>query len=121
VRLQSAPRRHKHRNVNSGTYMRLSSPIECEQMSETHGRLVEKRGTVRIDADGKQSSQRLSLASSQLFRWLRSGDGVQVDDGIDEFRTGLLILKLHPLSQSSDIVTQVRDTRGLDARENDPW
>lgn len=79
---------------------------------------MEEYGALRVNANGEEGGEGLPLPSLELLGGLGHGDGVEIDDGVNELRVGLL-LELHPLPQSADIVAEVRDAGGLDPREDD--
>lgn len=81
--------------------------------------LGEDDTAVGIQADGEQRSICLEGVLAQYVGALGHGNGVQVDDRVEDAVAGCsLILQLDPLSQGTQIVAQMRDAGGLDARED---
>ena len=81
--------------------------------------LGEDDAAAGMQADGEERGVRLEGVLAQGMGALGYGDGVQVDDRVEDAvgRRGL-ILQLDPLSQGAQVVAQVGDAGGLDARED---
>lgn len=63
-----------------------------EKKEKTNGRLVEDGASLGIQANGKEGGQDFSLALPQRLGLLRHGDGMEVDDGVDELGRGLFLV-----------------------------
>lgn len=81
--------------------------------------LVEDGAAIGVDADSKKRREALASMFPELLGRLGSRHGVEVDDGVNEPSVGQ-VLQLHPLPQGADVVAQMRDSGGLDARKDDP-
>lgn len=70
---------------------------------------MEDRHTMWIEPDGQQSSHHVVLFLSQSLGVLWYGDGVQAYDRKEELVGGAIgiILQLHPVSQSAEIVSKL--------------
>jgi hypothetical protein len=77
-------------------------------------------GLLGVQADSEQAGEHLTAPCCQLVGILADGDGVQVDNGEEQRGIGgRVVLQLHPLAQGAEIVAEMGDARGLDAREDD--
>ena len=93
----------------------MHSSTQVEPRVLGHVALDEERRAVGIDAAGDQEGSQVQRGLAQLFRLLRHGDRVQVDDRVEA--VGLVLL-LDPAADSADVVAEVLVAGRLDARED---
>ena len=80
--------------------------------------LDEERAAVRLETRGEEERGQREGRLAQILRVVRHRDRVQVDDA-DELLA--LVLRLHPVLNSPDVVAEVLRAGGLDAAENAHW
>ena len=68
-----------------------------------------------IDPDRQQGRRHLPRLPGQFLRILEHGDRMQVDHAVDAL---VAVLQRRPIAQRPQIVTEGRDTGGLNARED---
>lgn len=82
--------------------------------------LVENGRLCWVQSYGQQARQHLRPPRPQLRGVLGHGNGMQVDNGIYHRVIGTdAVLQLDPLLESAEIVSQMRNARGLDAGKDD--
>lgn len=101
---------------------RTASPLirgpkcgDCED-HQSHLRLLEEDGPLRVDTTGQQAGSHVQYAAPQLQRLLRLRDGVQVYDAVHH--RGVLVLQGDPVLQGAQVVAEVGHPGGLDPREH---
>ncbi len=80
-----------------------------------HRRLVEDDAFFRVDPRRQIGGGDLAGVGAQLFRVLRQGQGVQIDDAEDAV---VVVLQRHPVADRAEIIAEVQIAGGLHARKN---
>ena len=80
-------------------------------------RLVEDNGAFRRNTGGDQAGRHLARALPQLSRVLRHGNGVQVHNTIDRFKT---VLQRHPVADRPQIIAKMQIAGWLNTGKDAP-
>lgn len=86
----------------------------------SHGGLEEDGGALLVEPHGAQDGHHADPVVVHLAGGTGNGGGVQVGDAEQQLRRGGgCVLQAFPLAQCAEVVAEVWDARGLDAREDD--